>query len=80
VDEIISRSNYWMIAQTMNQNMSEIRLIFRWPLFANGTAGNRRQVFRSSVGAHLLSTNDPFITSIPLYFFEPRTYVKAVIP
>ncbi len=80
VAEITSRSNFYMIAQTLHTNMCDMRLIFRWPLFANGTAGNKRQVFRVTLGGHLLYTNDPFVTSVPLYFFEPRTYVKATIP
>ena len=78
--EIISRSNFWMIAQTLHTNMCDLRLIFRWPLFANGNAGNKRQVFRVTLGGHLNYTNDPFVTAVPLYFFEPRNYAKALIP
>jgi len=80
VAEIMSRSNFCMIAHTLQTNMCDMRLIFRWPLFANGNAGNKRQVFRVMLGGHLLYTNDPFVTTVPLYFFEPRTYVKATIP
>jgi len=72
-----SRSNFWMIAKNMHANMSELRLIFRWPLLPNGNAGNRRQVFRTVTGGHLLYTNDWFVPQRPLYFFEPRNYVKA---
>ena len=79
VAEITSRSNFYMIAQTMHTNMCDMRLIFRWPLFANGTAGNKRQVFRVTMGGHLSYTNDPFVTAVPLYFFEPRTYVKGAL-
>jgi hypothetical protein len=77
--EITSRSNFWRIARVLNTNMCDIRLIFRWPLLSGGNAGNRRQVFRTSVASHLLYTNDPTVNPAwPVYFFEPRTFVRAM--
>jgi hypothetical protein len=69
----------------LQANLYNVRLTFRWPLFANGSAGNNRQVFRTMVGGQLVGTKDftvPDPTSPPtnfttLYFFTPRTYAKA---
>jgi len=77
----ISRSNYWRIASTVQTNLCDLRLTFRWPSFPNGKVGNDRQIFRTVAGGHLLLTNDvPNNQGMPLWFFEPRTYVKAKLP
>jgi len=50
----------------------------------NGKIGNGRLVFRTTASGHLSQTNAPgfanFSQNAPylLYFFEPRTYVKAL--
>jgi type II secretory pathway pseudopilin PulG len=71
------RSNYWRIAATVQTNLCDLRLTFRWPAFPNGKVGNERQIFRTVAGGHLLLTNN---IGMPVYFFEPRTYVKAKLP
>jgi hypothetical protein len=83
-NEITRRSNYWMLARTMETNLHDVRLIFRYPYLPNGKTGNGRIVFRTSASGHLNVTNDLGLNisanaSIPylLYFFEPRNYVKA---
>ena len=73
-NEYILRSNYWMFAKTVETNLHDVRLIFRWPALPNGDAGGGRQVYRTMIGGHLLATND---IGIPIYFFENRNYVKA---
>jgi len=73
----ISRSNYWRIASTVQTNLCDMRLTFRWPSFPNGKVGNDRQIFRTTAGGHLVLTNN---LTMPLWFFEPRTYVKAKLP
>jgi len=73
----VTRSNYWRIASTMQTNLCDLRLTFRWPAFPNGKVGNDRQIFRTAAGGHLLRTNS---FGMPLYFFESRTYVKAKLP
>jgi len=75
--EIVLRSNYWRLARNVQTNLYDLRLTFRWPLLANGNVGNGRQVFRTLVGGSLLATNDFGFPTYPLYFFEPRNYVKA---
>lgn len=77
----ILRSNYWRLASTTQTNLADVRLTFRWPSFPNGKVGNDRQIFRTVVGGHIVLTNDlPNNQGMPLYFFEPRTYVKAKLP
>jgi type II secretory pathway pseudopilin PulG len=57
----------------LTNNLSELRLTFRWPLSATGVPGNGRQTFRAQVGGHLLATND---VGHALYFFEPQTFAQ----
>ncbi len=76
-----SRSNFWVLSQNLQTNLSDVRLIFRWPLI-NGNPGNNRQVFRTQAGGHVSTVYEPWAPSPPspnyaLYFFEPRNYVKA---
>lgn len=54
-------------------NLREMRLSFRWPLFANGRLGLGRQTFRTVVGGAL--TNEP--QGGVTWFFQPQTFVKA---
>ena len=68
-EEIIARSNYWQIARSLQNNMHEVRLIFRWPLDSRRIAGNQRQVFRTLVGGVL--TNE---TGTPRWLMLPGTY------
>ena len=77
--EYTPHSNYWMVARNLQANLHDLRLIFRWPLFVNGNTGNGRQAFRTMVSGHMLATNDRnySLTVSNLYFFEPRSYVRA---
>src|SRR5690242_8521105 len=43
----VPRSNYWRIASTVQTNLCDLRLTFRWPAFPNGKVGNERQIFRT---------------------------------
>lgn len=70
-------TNYTSYLRQLTNNLSELRLTFRWPLSARGVPGNGRQTFRMAVGGSLVQTNDPFITAHRLYFFSPSTFVKA---
>jgi hypothetical protein len=71
-DEIVTRSNYWMVARNTHTNLHELRLLFRWPLLPQGRTGEGRQVFRAAVGGDLVATND---LGPDLHFFNPSTYV-----
>jgi type II secretory pathway pseudopilin PulG len=80
-NEITRRSNYWMVAKTMQANLYNLRLIFRYPYLPNGKTGNGRLVFRTAASGHLSVTNDlNFPTNAPyqLYFFQPRNYAKVL--
>lgn len=68
--ELLARSNYWQVARTMQGNLHELRLIFRWPVVAGGKTGNGRQVFRALVGGVL--TNEP--VGNPSWFLKSGTY------
>jgi type II secretory pathway pseudopilin PulG len=72
--QITSRSNYLKVAQNLEANLHDLRLTFRWPMIPGGL-GRGRQVFRTMVSGNLLRTNDS--GGWPLYFFEPRNYVRA---
>jgi hypothetical protein len=72
--EIEHRKNYGLLLSNLQTNFHDVRLLFRWPVLPNGNTGNGRQVFRTAVSGRLLATND---IGQPVFFFEPRTYVKA---
>ena len=67
-------SNYWMVTKNLQANLHDVRLTFRWPLM-KGTNAPGRQVFRTLASGPLLATNNSIYG--PLFFFQPRTYVKA---
>jgi hypothetical protein len=65
-------------AATLQNNLNEIRLSYRWPILPGG--GNRlgggRQVFRSSVAGAMMTNT---AASPNLYFIQPLTY-QASLP
>jgi type II secretory pathway pseudopilin PulG len=69
--EWTARSNFWWTAQLVQQNQTELRLIFRWPINGRREAGNQRQVFRTLVGGGLTSQPDK---GTPTWFIQPQTY------
>jgi type II secretory pathway pseudopilin PulG len=83
--EHLAGYNSWRMANTMQANLHDMRLIFRWPLRSRGQLGLGGQTYRTLVGGSLRETNEPgFLRPDPpqrqpsaydLYFFEPRTYV-----
>jgi len=80
--DYIARFNYSNVIRTLEGNLHDIRLTFRWPVLPNGEVGPGRQVYRTMVGGWLLGTNDfsyPTYGGVSnfLYFFQPRTYVQV---
>lgn len=70
-----SNTNGDPFVKQLTNNLRDLRLTFRWPLRAQGGASDRgRHSFRTTVGGHLISTND---IGHPLYFFEPRAFELA---
>jgi type II secretory pathway pseudopilin PulG len=72
--ENVARYNYSMVTSNLQANLHDVRLLFRWPLRSQGKTGQSGQSFRTLVSGQLLQTND---IGNSLYFFQPRTYVKA---
>jgi type II secretory pathway pseudopilin PulG len=83
--ENVARYNYSMLTSNLQANIHDLRLLFRWPLRSQGKSGQSAQSFRTLVGGSLQEMNefgfarqDPLTPSpYDLYFFQPRTYVKA---
>jgi len=81
----LADANYAKVVNTLNANLHDVRLVFRWPLRSRGQLGLGGQSFRTLVGGFLQETNEPnFLRLDPsqpspydLYFFQPQTYVKA---
>lgn len=72
-NEIVARSNNWRTAQMLQNNQHEVRLLFRWPIKANGEPGNQRQAFRTLIGGAL--TNETFNNlPTPRWFVQPAIY------
>ena len=60
--------------QQLTANLRELRLTFLWPLLPNGSAGNGRQTFRTTVAGQLGQT---FNNGQSLYFFQPQFFTNA---
>ncbi len=78
-NEVASRSNFMILARTLQDNLYDLRLTFRWPLLPNGDVPDTggRQVFRTMLGGDILMTNENGFppNESNLFFFQPRTYV-----
>jgi len=76
-----TRSALWAQVPYSTQlaaNLRELRLTFLWPLLPNGSTGNGRQTFRTSVGGQLAYN---YVNALPfpnaLYFFQPGSFAAA---
>jgi hypothetical protein len=82
--EIPSHASFAAFSTNLQANLYNVRLIFRWPLFADGSAGNSRQIFRTMVGGRLNGNLD-LTSGVPnsptnfttLYFFTPRAFANT---
>ncbi len=63
--------------RNLKENISDIRLLFRWPLLPTGDAGPSRQTYRSMAGGGMEVTND---AGQKLYFFRSTVYSNSVAP
>jgi len=75
-EEVVTRSNYWVLAKNLNANLHDIRLTFRWPFLPSGRTGRGVQIFRTMAGGAM--TNEP--PGTPTWFFQPQTFVKSAAP
>jgi len=71
--DFIARSNFLMVASSVQANLHDLRLAFAWPFTAQGTLPKtaRGQAFRTLVSGRL--TND--VPGSPWFFFQPRDYM-----
>jgi type II secretory pathway pseudopilin PulG len=69
------RARYFAYATNLQNNLHDLRLVFRWPLLPNGSVGKYgRQVYATTVGGQLLATNDFRQPGYPLFFLQPSLY------
>jgi len=54
----------------------ELRMLFSWPLRPNGSVGEFRQSFRTSIAGQLVQTNDP-ASNMGLYLYQPEIFSSA---
>jgi type II secretory pathway pseudopilin PulG len=66
----VSRANAWLTARTVQTNLYDVRLLFRWPLQPGNRVGNSRQTYRAVVSGAI--TNDP--AGGNLWFFRPDNF------
>jgi prepilin-type N-terminal cleavage/methylation domain-containing protein len=66
-------------SRQLTANLRELRLTFLWPLLPNGSTGNGRQTFRTTVAGQIMPiNNDPNGKEInSLYFFQPGSFAAA---
>ncbi|HPC60328.1 MAG TPA: type II secretion system protein [Verrucomicrobiota bacterium] len=79
-NEIVARSNYFLVATNLQNSIHDVRLTFRWPRLPTQAIGNGRQSFRTSAGGRLTRVVEQEGYDAPeywLYFFEPRNYART---
>ncbi|HTQ49726.1 MAG TPA: prepilin-type N-terminal cleavage/methylation domain-containing protein [Candidatus Acidoferrales bacterium] len=65
-------------SQQLTANLRELRFTFLWPLLPNGSTGNGRQTFRTSVDGQIAQIIiDPNNGKNALYFFQPGSFAAA---
>jgi type II secretory pathway pseudopilin PulG len=77
----VDRANRWVVDRTMQTNLYDVRLLFRWLLLPNGQVGNSRQTYRMMAGSTMtnqliINTNvTPWTTNLtPFWYFQPESY------
>jgi type II secretory pathway pseudopilin PulG len=72
------RSNYFRYAMNLQEDLNEVRLLFRWPALPNGRLGTGWQAVRAVTAGPVQpfpnAGTDPAYT---LYFVQPKTFVRA---
>jgi len=64
-----------LYTSNLTANLRELRLTFLWPLLPNGSPGNGRQTFRTTIAGQLVPTN--VVAFNTLYFFQPQFFTNA---
>jgi type II secretory pathway pseudopilin PulG len=83
----VARANAWLTSRTLQTNLYDVRLLFRWLLLPNGQVGNSRQTYRVMAGGTMANqyytvTNGATITTnyTPFWLFQPQNYAAVPIP
>ncbi|HZR19980.1 MAG TPA: type II secretion system protein [Verrucomicrobiae bacterium] len=68
-------TNFYRVITNFQLNLHDVRLTFLWPVLPSGKLGSGRQVYRTTVGGHLLyePTNSPN-SQYYYWFFQPRNF------
>jgi type II secretory pathway pseudopilin PulG len=78
--EYAARLHYLGYATNLQNNLHDVRLIFRWPLLANGQAGTvGRQVFCTTVGGKIVLTNDYTQPTFGLFYLQPTLFTTNAL-
>jgi len=64
------------IAQNLQTNLYELRLMFRWPLLPDGSVGSGKLSFRT-LASGTMTVNPATLTGPDLYFLRPSTFTQA---
>ena len=80
--EYAIRSNYFHFVRNFQKNFHDIRLLFRWPYFPNGSLGRGRGGFRTQTSGMLTNLPTGIVPPsdcppLEFHFFVPGTYVFA---
>jgi type II secretory pathway pseudopilin PulG len=69
------------LAEALQDNLYEIRLTYRWPVLPNGSVGNGKQIFRSSVAASYPYIYEPNNFNVPgQWLLQPQIYSATGVP
>jgi len=64
-------------AREMAGNLRELRLLFEWPQRPNGSVGDNRQSFRTSVSGQFFVTNELARLNQRLYFYQAESFTNT---
>jgi len=73
-NDLAARTDYAAVARSLQNNLKQVRLRFKWPVLPNGKTGNGRQVFRTSASGQIAPITSASPPAVALYFFQSQTY------
>ena len=74
--EIVRYNNYTnanaLFSNALTNNLYDVKITCRWPLYPNGKVGNGRKTFRAAASG--IAKQDTFLNSVPLWYFLPQSF------
>ena len=74
--EIVKYNNYTNanadFSNAFTNNLYDVKITCRWPLYPNGKLGNGRKTFRGAASG--TAKQQDFLNSVPLWYFQPQAY------